>query len=725
MKHFIYFLAGVMIMLAACKKDHKEVETPLTVSGFMPGSGNPGTVVTIRGTGFSRTLESNEVAFNGAAARVVSANDSVLVVQAPDKGTTGPLTVKNGDRTIQGGTYTYQALSIHHIAPANGPAGTNIYISGAGFTATDGPAEVTVNGHTAIIANSNDTLLVVIVPTDAGAGEIEVKVNGTHATGPKFNYQSITQVKPAKGGAGTQVTLTGTGFDQAAANNQVSFNGAAATVVSATATSLVVIAPANVKTGPVSLTMNGQKTTGPVFIQVPPPSIKTVAPLSGPIGSTVTIQGDEFSDITDEDSVFINGTATPILSATKGQLIVTVPPGTTSGTLKVVVNGQEVNGPRYAVQALGVSQLLPDNGLAGTVIKIRGTGFDPVAANNNVTINGLALTINTASDTVLTATIPTGITTGPLQITTGSLSATGPLFRRAGVSLFYQGTMVVPNQRGMAIDSKGYVYLSANTKIYRINPDGSGGTLFAGGDNSGNANGTGAAAQFNGICGLAFDANDNLYVADGWNNSVRKVTQAGEVTTFYSGIENPPRYITVDPSGNVYIGSEYNGTYRISADGSQIKQLSRGGFSSQFTYVNGSVFWSNTDGGAVYRYNSVTSEVGLFAGTFFQSGYVDGPRGVGKLDGPGTLVYDPVSRLIYVIDGNNASIRSISLADGTISTITGSGGTYEPWHTGNKNGTLQEALISPASAGSMAVDRQGNIYFVEDFLRQIRKITLR
>ncbi|MBC9929779.1 IPT/TIG domain-containing protein [Chitinophaga qingshengii] len=725
MKHFIYFLACTVFFLAACRKDHKEAAVPLSVTGFLPSSGNAGTVVTIRGTGFSRTLESNEVAFNGTAARVLSANDSMLVVQAPEKGTTGPLTVKNGDRNAQGGTYTYQALSIHNIAPANGPAGTNIYISGAGFTATDGPAEVTINGHSAVIANSNDTLLVAIVPADAGAGAVEVKVNGAHASGPSFVYQSITQIKPAKGGAGTKVTLTGTGFDQTLVNNQVAFNGVAATVISATATSMIVVAPDNVKTGPVSLTVNGQKTTGPLFTQVPVPAIKTVAPLSGPVGSTITIQGTDFSDITDEDSVYINGTATTILSATKSQLVVSVLPGTTTGTLRVVVNGQAVNGPQYAVQALGISQLLPDNGLAGTIIKISGTGFDPIATNNQVTINGLALVVNTASDSVLTATIPAGITTGTLQIRTGSLSATGPVFRRAGVSLFYKGPMVETNQRGMAIDSRGYIYVAAGNKIYRINPDGSGGTLFAGGDNSGNTDGMGSAAKFNGICGLAFDANDNLFVADGWNNSVRKITQAGIVTTFYSGLDNPARYIALDPAGNVYVGSEYSGTFRIAADGSQVKQMSRGGFSSQFTVVNGYIYWTNSDGGAIYRYNIVTGQAEHFAGTFFQSGYEDGPRGVGKMDGPGTLTYDPVSGQIYVIDGNNFSVRSISIADGTISTITGSGGTYEPWHSGNKDGTLQEALISPVQAGSMAVDKQGNIYIVEDYLRQIRKITLR
>ncbi|WP_212003629.1 IPT/TIG domain-containing protein [Chitinophaga sp. HK235] len=725
MKRFLFFVIyALALSTVACRKEQKTAMVQLSVTDFLPSSGNPGTVVAVRGTGFSGNVADNNVSFNGTAARVMSANDTMLIVQAPEKGSTGAISVTIGDRTVKGGTYTYQALSIHRISPANGPEGTNVYISGAGFTGTDGPASVTINGHPAIVSNSNDTLLVAIIPANAGGGPIEISVNGEHAKGPVFNFQAISAIKPVRGGAGTKVTITGTGFSTDVTGNLVAFNGQQAMVESATATTMVVTVPDNVKTGPVSLTVNGQKTAGPVFTQVPPPSITTIAPLSGPVGSVITITGENFSELMEEDTVTINGKAVTILDASARQLVLNVPAGTTTGPLKIVVNGQQVNGPAYTVQALGIIRLVPDNGLAGSIITVKGTGFDPTPANNRVTLNGMSITVSAATDSTLTVTMPTGISTGNLNVSTGSLAATGPVFRRAGVSTYYAGPVAKGQPHGLVIDSKGNVFVGEVNKISKIAPDGTV-TDFAGSATSGNQDGTGTAARFFNIYGLVMDAQDNIYVADAFNNSVRKVTPDGKVTTLMSGLNDSPRYITIDPAGNLYIGTEYNGIHMISQGGAQIKQVSRATVSAPFVYLNGYLYWSNGDANVVQRANVSMGMFSVVAGAFFQDGYVDGGLGTGRLSGPGTMIYDLHTGLIYLVDGSNYSIRAVSPVDGTISTITGAAGSYESYRYGNKNGTLQEALITPSQNSAMALDKDGNIYVLEQNLGLIRKITLK
>jgi hypothetical protein len=724
MKHFLYFLFFSLLLISACKKDDKTVAPPLSIKSFLPNSGNPGTIVTIQGTGFSRTLTSNTVNFNGTAAQVLSANDTMLVVSAPEKGTTGVLAVSVGGHSVQGATYTFQALSVHAIAPMNGPAGTSVTISGTGFTSVDSPAVVTVNGIRAIVTNANDTTLVITIPAGAGPGPIHVAVNGENADGPTFSFQAISAIMPASGGAGTVVTITGQGFSTNASDNQVAFNGLAAQVQSATSTTLTVVAPANVQTGPVSVTMNGQKTSGPVFTVVPAPVISAVAPLSGPVGAVVTISGKNFSAVRDENQVTLNGMAVTVTSATAMQLTFVVPSGATSGALVVTVNGQPVTGPNYTIQSLGVSALLPDNGLAGTVVTVKGYGFDPSPANDQVTINGQTLTVSAATDTTLTITMPTGISTGALHLSAGGLTATGPTFRRAGVTTLYSGALVSYLSPGMVVDSKGYIYVALNGAINKIAPDGSTAAIWAGDASAGGyADGQGTNARFLYISGLTIDAQDNIYVADGGNAAIRKITPDGTVSTLYKGTPFTPKYPFLDPQGNLYFGSDYSGVGKITPGGAYTQVTNNLGANGQLVYYNGYIFFGNPNQQVIDRYSFSLNSYAPYVGTFFSDGYIDGPAGTNRLYGPGSCCYDPTSGLVYFIDGNNYSIRAFNPADGSVTTITGAAGTRNAFTTGHVDGTLQEALFSMSGNSPLFVDKNGNIYLL-DGSNGIREIFL-
>ena len=84
----------------------------------------------------------------------------------------------------------------------------------------------------------------------------------------------------------------------------------------------------------------------------------------------------------------------------------------------------------------------------------------------------------------------------------------------------------------MAVDSAGNVYVAdrENNTIRKVAPAGVVTTL-AGSAWAGSADGTGAAAQFYLPYGVAVDSAENIYVADTYNHTIRKVTAAGMVTT--------------------------------------------------------------------------------------------------------------------------------------------------------------------------------------------------
>jgi len=130
---------------------------------------------------------------------------------------------------------------------------------------------------------------------------------------------------------------------------------------------------------------------------------------------------------------------------------------------------------------------------------------------------------------------------------------------------------------GIAVDGAGNVYVtdSSNT-IRKITPAGAVTTLAGTPDVHGSADGTGSAAQFWQPWGIAVDSASNVYVADQANNTIRKITPAGVVTTIAGAAGvigsadgsgnaarfNAPAGIAVDSAGNLYVADTYNRTIR-------------------------------------------------------------------------------------------------------------------------------------------------------------------
>ena len=138
------------------------------------------------------------------------------------------------------------------------------------------------------------------------------------------------------------------------------------------------------------------------------------------------------------------------------------------------------------------------------------------------------------------------------------------------------------NGRGaICVDKDGNLYVAdgGNNAVRKITPDGTVTTLAGGGPSkSGFKDGTGSAARFKGPLGIAVDSAGNVYVGDNGNEAIRKVTPEGKVTTLVSresaGTEVPTTYLVFDSDGNLY-GITDTVVYKIllSSDGAALSSI--------------------------------------------------------------------------------------------------------------------------------------------------------
>lgn len=150
----------------------------------------------------------------------------------------------------------------------------------------------------------------------------------------------------------------------------------------------------------------------------------------------------------------------------------------------------------------------------------------------------------------------------------------------------------------LASDGKGTVYVADrdNHAIRKISPDGTVSTL-AGNGAADYQEGTGKNARFSSPVGLALGPDGNLYVADSGNNVIRKVTPAGEVSTF-AGSGQPgsredsrlkaefrqPAGLVFGADGSLYVSDRFNHRIRRIGPDGMVSSVAGNG---QPSYKNG------------------------------------------------------------------------------------------------------------------------------------------
>jgi hypothetical protein len=129
------------------------------------------------------------------------------------------------------------------------------------------------------------------------------------------------------------------------------------------------------------------------------PTVTSISPTSGPVGTTLTVTGTKFGASQGASTLSVNGAvASSISTWTDTQIVATVPVTATTGPVKVTVQGVDSNTVTFAVPPPVVSSISPLLGDVGTQVTVNGSGFQTSQRDSTVKFNNVTATVVSWSD---------------------------------------------------------------------------------------------------------------------------------------------------------------------------------------------------------------------------------------------------------------------------------------------------------------------------------------
>jgi len=308
---------------------------------------------------------------------------------------------------------------------------------------------------------------------------------------------------------------------------------------------------------------------------------------------------------------------------------------------------------------------------------------------------------------------------------------------------------------GLALDAYGNLFIAdaGNQRIRRVDADGN--LITVAGNGSGGFNGNGLVATnsslelssaYYGYSGVAVDADENLYVADTYNNRIRVedygllITVAGNGAEGYSGdggagynaALNRPAGVAVDADGNIYFSDTYNsrirkvdvfdnittvagnGSYGYSGDGGRATNANLYYPGGLVLDGSGNLFIADTSNNRIRKVDTN----GVITTVAGGGGYGDGFAATNAyLNAPSAVAVDAYGNL-YIAQPVNNWIRKVN-SGGVITTVAGvSSGS--PGGSGDGGPATNATLSSPSG---VAVDTAGDIYIADTQNNRVRKVT--
>ncbi len=332
------------------------------------------------------------------------------VVRIPEGAQSGNIVVHTGFGDFRGPYFRVTAgrpaPTILGMTPSQGGPGTEVTLVGENFAPRISDNRVTLGSRPVVVRSATPTRLVLVVPSGATNGRFVVDVS--HAGQVQSNpfevgaSTTISEVSPHSGPPGTEIRIIGTGFSTRRGANRAYINNRPLRVRSATATTLVARIPEGAASGPILVDVQGggRAESGSPFVIQYTPVVSAFEPTAAAPGSRVAIRGERFGRDPRVVSVTVGGRAVTLRRVLPNRIDVDIPEGTPSGKIAVSVNGVgpvESNASFTVLTPVQVTSFSPTTGPANSEVTIRGGGFSPDPAGNEVFVGRNRIDVLAAS----------------------------------------------------------------------------------------------------------------------------------------------------------------------------------------------------------------------------------------------------------------------------------------------------------------------------------------
>lgn len=271
------------------------------------------------------------------------------------------------------------------IIPSKGYPGTSAIISGVNFSDNQQDVKVYADEKEVKVTKCTRNRISVVMPDiDGNKKEVKIRVvvNGTESgSSLVFDYVErteqelvITGINPSSAYEGEKVTIFGDNFSKEVSENEVTFGGVKAQVLTASYSALEVIAPEH-EPGTVEVVVSNAGRVAKSMFKYQSLAIVSNSPSSGSAGIEVTLVGEGFSSTLSENEVTVGGVRAEVIKASEESLVVVMPDiPVKTYQFTVRVKGREATGGEYTYAGNWYVETVLGS-FTGTTETIEGTGL--------------------------------------------------------------------------------------------------------------------------------------------------------------------------------------------------------------------------------------------------------------------------------------------------------------------------------------------------------------